>query len=552
MFLKHLSGKSQAINVCHFHQDKSDISPKQKLLRLAILIVLFSTAFLVRCYKIGQPELNFHEAKQCWSYDITRMFYYEHAKSIQSWQKDIAKHKLEKIAFKEPPILEYLISKVYLLVKAEYFWIPKLFSISFWLIGGLFLYQILIRLTAFGPAAAALAFYLFLPFGFFISRSFMPEPFMTMFFIAGILAIYRYFEKPSTKRLLVSALVSAVAILIKFFPLFPITIAFLFLSFFTNRKNKMRLVKESFIFLTIAVLPSLLYYPYMYFNSRFLHSAATTIFLPELIITSFFWKGWIHTLGMTIGLIAATISLAGVFMQKNKKAKTLLAGLWLGYFIYGLLFSYTTATHDYYQVLIVPIATLSMIPVCEIIIDFMGQFSKRQLLALSIIAIFMALPILNIVKNIKHDQFRDMDKGLKKKLWVACDIIGINPHHLKRITRDYTEDINMYKHIGQSVHHSTNVIMLSNAYGYALRYFGQVAGASWPGKVDIEYFKNIVKKQKNFAQIRLNRIIEKTSPEYFIITDFENLRAQPDLKSALDTNFKIFEKTQNFIIYDLK
>ena len=338
---------------------------KNRFLYLLLIIAMFAAAFVIRCYRITEPDIYNHPARQYHSYNIARTFFHLNNEQVEDWRRELAEAKYKNLDLKEPPLFEYIVAKTYLLANNEYLWIPKIYSISFWLIGGVLLYRLLIRFVTPLSAMLALAYYLFSPFGFFTSRSFQPESLMTMFFIASILMIYRYFEKPSTKLLILSIIVSTATILIKFIPLFPIFTAFLFMSFSKHNKDKMLFIKKSFVFLLITALPSLVYYSYMYLYTGAIRSAATCIFLPGLLISSFFWEGWLHMFGVTIGLIAAVGSMAGMIILKNKRAKTLLAGLWIGYFIYGLIFSYTTATHDYYQILLAPIAALSIAPVCQ-------------------------------------------------------------------------------------------------------------------------------------------------------------------------------------------
>lgn len=483
---------------------------------------------------------------------MARTFYYLNNEQVENWQRKLAETEYKKLRFKEPPLFEYIVAKTYLLTDGEQIWVPRLFSTLFWLLGGVLLYRLLIHFIAPGAAILSLAYYLFLPFGFFISRSFQAESMMIMFFIASILTIYRYFEKPSTRRLILAAFVSSVAIVIKFIPLFSISTAFIFLSFSKNNKNKLLFIKESFVFLLIAVLPSLVYYSYISMNAGPLRSAANSIFLPHLLISSFFWKGWLHIFGITIGLIAVAWSIAGIIMLKNKIAKTLLAGLWIGYLVYGLIFSYTSATHDYYQVTTVPIAALSIAPVCQYIIKAFTKLSQKWQLLLAFIAIIIPLLTLNYLKDNKHDQFFEINENLKNKLEFVCDIVGINPHKLKKINRDYNDEIEMFRHIGNTINHSTNTIILDKNYAHPVMYFGEIIGKNWPSTGQLNYLKNIAEIETPSVQTRFDNILKKASPEYFIVTDVESFKSQSELKHLLDTNYDILDKTEDFVIYDLR
>ena len=145
-----------------------------------------------------------------------------------------------------------------------------------------------------------------------------------------------------------------------------------------------------------------------------------------------------------------------------------------------------------------------------------------------------------------------MNDNLKYKLELVCDIVGVNPHRLKRINRDYNSEVEMLRRIGNAVNHSTNTIILDKNYGHPVIYFSEIIGNCWPNKGQLAYFKNIAKTENISAQTRFDNILKKSSPEYFIITDIESLGLQPELKRLLDARFQILDKDDNFIIYDLK
>ena len=75
---------------------------------------------------------------------------------------------------------QQLVGWTYRLVGEEQFWLARIHLAFYWVLGGIALY--LIGTRFFSPPAIwiGLAFYLFLPFGIVMSRSFQPDPWMTM------------------------------------------------------------------------------------------------------------------------------------------------------------------------------------------------------------------------------------------------------------------------------------------------------------------------------------------------------------------------------------
>jgi len=192
-----------------------------------ILVVSFIVAAAVRLYNIDAAKLYFYATRPYYSFCIARHFYYEGTESIPDWKRDIAAINKEALDDKEPPLTEYLVSRIWRACRSENHWAPSFVCSIFWLIGGIFVFLIAKKYTTVVAAAIATAFYLLCPFGIVMSRSFQPESLMTMMFLAGIYTIFNYYEKPSTKRLFIMAIVSGLAILAKVLVIFPIWAAFI-------------------------------------------------------------------------------------------------------------------------------------------------------------------------------------------------------------------------------------------------------------------------------------------------------------------------------------
>ena len=70
-------------------------------------------------------------------------------------------------------------------------------------------------------------YYLFVPMGIIISRSFQPDSLMMMLFLASLYLVIGYFETLSMKQLLLAAAVTSVTLLLRPLVLFSIFCAFL-------------------------------------------------------------------------------------------------------------------------------------------------------------------------------------------------------------------------------------------------------------------------------------------------------------------------------------
>src|SRR3970282_754773 len=121
--------------------------------------------------------------------------YYETLPDIPEWQRDVSVQQWKAKVTIEPEIMERLAAFIYRYT-GEQLWIPRLVSSVVWLVGGIFIYLLARDLVSVDGAVLALAFYLFMPYGIFASRSFQPDPLMVALIVAFWWLIYRWTGSP--------------------------------------------------------------------------------------------------------------------------------------------------------------------------------------------------------------------------------------------------------------------------------------------------------------------------------------------------------------------
>jgi hypothetical protein len=491
------------------------------LLRRIIVACLFIAALAIRIYHISNPPLEFHPYVQYRSALVARALYFEHQsdKTILKWRKEVAFQNKKAMGLQAPPIVENLASVSYRIAGREILWIPRVFSVMFWLIGGIFLYLLLKRIISADAAIFSTAYYLFVPFGIVASRSFQPDPLMVMGFLASVYAIVKYYEKPSFTLLLVADFVSAAAILIKFVTAFAILGLFILLGIYAMGFRKFIRIPH-FIFILISLIPSGIYYYYVVMVAKSL--SAQGYFLPNLFSQPFFWTGWKYLIERVAGFAAFLGALLGAFLTQNRIFKGMALGLWAGYFIYCLIFTYSTYTHNYYHLQLIPIVALLLAPLGHLIFERLNQILKRSLFK-GFALIILLFPIgLTIYEG---------------KTWLD--------------TTDFRREVETAREIGKAVKHSTNTIYLSQYYGTWLTYHGELCGLNTPAHYDFN--RNALEGNKNTPPVELFMAsYKRLKPEYFIVTDFEEFDLQSDLKTFLNENFPLLAKTNRYIIFDLR
>jgi len=533
-------------------------SIREPLLACIILAIAFFAAAAVRLYNIDSAKLYFYPTRQYESFCIARQFYFESIDSVPDWQRQVAKANQRASGGKQPPITEYLVSLVYRTTGGESHWAPSVVSSMFWLIGGVFVFLIAQKYTPAVPAAVATAFYLVCPFGILMSRSFQPEALMTMMFLASVYTIFNYYEKQSTKRLLVMAVVSGLAVLAKVNIIFPIWTAFIAGGMYKSSFRKTIFSRRHLLFALFGIMPGFIYYFGGALFTGKLQMVAQSIYAPGLLLDSFFWTGWLNQLGCVVGYICLVGMFIGIMIVRDNLTKSLLTGLVVGYFFYGLIFTYTTATHDYYQVQAVPIVALALSPAIAFFLNRLLQKHSCLRRVTIIGGLLLLIVLLGLLVSIKKSTFRSENKYIKRCLVFGYNCFGLRPDYLSQFSTDYADFVETAKEIGRAVNHSDKTVTLGKAA--ALRYYGEYAGYRWPRHYNWPFPDSIGSigtgaKWSKYHGLSAAKLFEehfaRFAPEYFIVAVPGDFEKQKSLKEFLYGKFKVLVHEEKYLIFDL-
>src|SRR5512143_2608225 len=158
------------------------------ILPVTLLLIL---GMSIRLYDLTDLPLDFYPTRQLLSALKARGMYYQGRTDVPEWQRRFAVQEWKNKAEIEPEIVERLVALTYRFT-GEQLWIGRVYSSLFWVAGGLFLYWLSRDLSSAAGALLALALYLLLPFGVIASRSFQPDPLMTMLIVAFWWAVNRW------------------------------------------------------------------------------------------------------------------------------------------------------------------------------------------------------------------------------------------------------------------------------------------------------------------------------------------------------------------------
>jgi 4-amino-4-deoxy-L-arabinose transferase-like glycosyltransferase len=464
--------------------------------------------------------LDFHATRQYRSLIIARGFYVDHQASAPAWMREVAHCSQKRQGILEPPIMERVVATGYRALGGERLWLPRLFSILFWLTGGGFLYLIAKRVADGDAALFAAAFYLLLPFAVVASRSFQPDPLMVMLMLASVWALLRYDDAPSTARLAGAAVLSSLAFVVKPGSVFVIMAAFLALAIRRHGVRRALWSRTFGVFVVVMLLPTLLIYGYGIAKGVFLVNEARKTVLPQLWISSFFWRGWLMQIGSTVGFTCFIGALLGTFAFRRGMPRALITALWVGYGVFCLALNYNLATHDYYQLQLIPIVGLALGPVVALV---MTRLSELQ----------PGLPSRLAIRGV----------------WCLALLLSLADARARLANVSLQRQVAVQEEIGTLVRHSAKTVFLSGDYGVPLEYHGVLCGNSWPLGWDLEW-ERLARKPTLAAPERFERWYAKDAPAYFIVEDLQEFAKQPDLERFL-SRFPIVAKSPDYVIFAL-
>lgn len=505
--------------------------------------------------------MDFAPIRQYQNAHIIRGIYYENNDAVSEMQKNIAKTNMERMGFVlEPRIIENASVLGYRIAGAERLWIPRTLSALFWVVGGIFLYLTARRFFSPGISLFATAYYLFLPYSILASRAIQPDPLMIMMMLFSIHRVLIYDEKPSCLNLFYAAIITSIAVVIKPYCIFIIFGVFFALAVVKNGFWKSVFSRNTIAFSFISVLPTFFHYVYgLITDVGFLREHARSSFLPHLILYPPFWSGWLLMIGQVVGYLFFMLAILGLVKVKQNRTRALLLGLWCGYFLFGLSATYQIHTHNYYSMPFIPIVALSIAPLAEAIRGRLACMvltrSRIYVLAAICFALIITAAVITRVFPMK-DRLLDYKSGLK----TTAVFLGIDPEFSKFIKDDFDKTVMTAKEIGEYVGHSTNTLFLTQDFGRVLAYHGELAGLPWPTSSSLHGRRmrgmRLPDVQKDFTRENIMLLYQgnfiKYSPDFFIITAFDEFESQSELKRLLTSQYPLLVQTDDYIIYDLR
>lgn len=489
--------------------------------RVFLLMTLVGVAAAIRLFGIDDVPMDFHPTKQFRSAITTRAYFYEGNDSIEQWRKQVAEDNLKRIGIIVPTIQERAIAKIYSLTGEEHLWIGRLLSSVLWLLGGLCVLAIGRQIASNESALLGTSLYLLAPFGVLASQSFQADAPMIAASAASIWLSVRYHAGPSSRRFALAAAAAAAAIFLKPVAGFIVIPAFVGAGLSLRSSERPFRAIEALLLTVVAFGPVVVFYFYRIAMAGFDDWHRESSFFPGYLLEFSFWDGWLKRIRISMGFTYFFAGLLGASLARSGLARTLLASLWIGYFLMCFTLSYKISTHDYYHLPALLISALSITQLSDPLIKAMAEMRTPRLWRLAAVVTVITGLLLAAGTSVQA----------------------------RRRVPEFGPEIELARQIGEAVSHSTTTVFLAPHYGFPLMYYGEISGAAWPYWYDIRD-EAIWGGPRYSTRERFELMIERGNAEYFVVADRDEYARQPELSEILVDYPVIFENA-DCLVYDV-
>lgn len=412
----------------------------------------------------------------------------------------------------EPPVVESLTVSVWKLLGTMDLRVPRVLSGLYWVAGFLLFFHLVKRVMGEEVAFFASLFCLLFPFGVLFSLHMQPEPLMFLFLFLGLNFSYSAIQSGNKKLFFFGNLFLFLAVLIRPLLLFPLFGFCLFLLFPSHRGFSFR----SFLSACVpAFLGVFLFFFYKIFIGAYTDQAGFS-FQPRYWTEYGYYRGWAKMIKTVFGYLPVFLVAVSLLFVRGRTVR-FFGLMFFSYLLYGLLFNHHIHTHDYYQIIYLPVFALAL-----------GIFAKK-------------------IKVFLNERLR---KPTASKLVPFLLIVTVTVPFVNFRPQPYWNQLQgWYEEIGTIVGENRSVA-LSYFYANPLCYHSDADLETWPHSYDRPAITD-----KDSARLdtreKLNRLVNGQQVRYFIVTDFRDFHRQPELKELLESQAGVIATHEKYKIYDL-
>ena len=493
--------------------------------RRFVWLVFLVLAFLglgVRLYHLTAPPLDFHPTRQFHSALIARQLYLRWRPGVLTPQESARRALGNRMARYEPPLFEALVARTCILLGRHlgfHLWVARLYDALFWLWGAWGVFLLARRLLDEAAALVAVGYWWFLPFSIQASRSFQPDPLMTVLVVWSAWAALRWYDQTARNGrkewwwLAAVVVFGALAGVVKAYGVLFALGIWLALFFARYRWQGWR---QPMLWLGTGglALPVVMVYfflPRQAVSEGFLHT--WTLRMLPLWFSPRLYGGWLQQMTGTMNGGFLLLALLGIVLGSTH-LRWLAIGWGGAYAVYGWLVPFHIATHSYYHLPLMPLVAIGLASAAYVLrplIANVGRLGRVVVLTALVVAVIYPLGI-----------------TVWEASQCACQWRAA-----------------MYASLGKVLPEG-RIVALTEAYGYPLMYYSDRPVDFWPTG---RYRQVFALDGRSFAR----RFASETrGNDYFLVTDFAEFSRQPTLRHHLATHYPIVLQGEGFVLYDLR
>lgn len=325
------------------------------------LLLIVLGGFWVRLYKIDAPIADWHSWRQADTAAVTRNFVKSGFNPLYPKYDDlsgVAEKPVinpEGFRFVEFPIYNIFVYPLYLLfgVADKY---SRLVSAIFSLGSIAFLFFIVKKYTDTVSGLLTAFAFAFLPFNVFFSRTTLPEPTFIFFALGMLYFVDCWILKEKGSDAITGFIFTAIAFLIKPWAIFFFLPLFYSLLF---AKKKRKFWAKFILYFTISLLPFIFWRLWILQQPEGIPASSWLINSDGIRFRPAFWW-WIISERMGREILGATglVLFALGFILRPKNNNYFLHFWALSSFLFITIFATGNVRHNYYQIQLVPVASI--------------------------------------------------------------------------------------------------------------------------------------------------------------------------------------------------
>jgi len=376
---------------------------------LIFLLILSCFWIIIRLFGVTNPLIDAQFWRQTDTASIARNFYEEDFNILHprvNWRGDT-----EGFVESEFPIYSFLIASFYKISGKVNDSAGRILSLLFSLGTAITLYLFVLRIFDRRTAVLSYLFFMLSPLSIYYSITFMPDSMMIFFYLQSLYLFYRWVYDNKSIFWISSCGSLAISLLIKPTAIF-VFIPMLAILWEKEGKKFISGKRPVILYLVLASAPSILWYLHAYklfmitdLSFGILAGQTYNKFASvSILLSSKFWQVILNNIfsihltpvGATLFFIALSL---GIFEENLIKANRFLY-YWVGsVFLFILVVAEGNMTLEYYQLFLIPVASIFCARFVIYLLDELSLNYKAQISLIITIFFFIGLGSFFIVKK---------------------------------------------------------------------------------------------------------------------------------------------------------